>query len=242
MPRFEGPLPSGLLRYWPVWLLLLAGFFGLAGLADAIVSRGLTLRSGPVLDFFAAVTRLGEGQWYILPSLVFALGFAVAGLLLRDRLARLAAIEISRAFTFFFATVALASLLANLLKRAIGRARPVEIDTFGPFGFQHFAFDWRWESFPSGHSTTIFAVALAASFLLPRLSWLLLAIAVLVGVSRVVVGAHYPTDVFGGALLGTTIAWAFRAAFASRRWVFRPRPGGGVVRRGFAATRRVLRR
>lgn len=69
-------------------------------------------------------------------------------------------------------------------------------------------------SFPSDHAVAGFA--LAAPFLLARrrVGWLLLGMAVGLALTRVAVGTHYPTDVVGGALLGTVAAipiWRVRA-------------------------------
>lgn len=64
-------------------------------------------------------------------------------------------------------------------------------------------------SFPSGHTTTAFAMAgfimLTFSSLSLRISVLVLA--VLAGVSRISVGAHWPEDVLAGAALGLIIAY-----------------------------------
>ena len=74
-------------------------------------------------------------------------------------------------------------------------------------------------SFPSGHTAAAFAGALAASRLFPaaQVAWWTLAAAV--GVSRVYVGAHWPSDVVAGAIIGVGAAWF---ALGGRR-VVRPR-------------------
>jgi undecaprenyl-diphosphatase len=63
-------------------------------------------------------------------------------------------------------------------------------------------------SFPSGHTSGAFLVATQLSYFFPVLVPLFLAWAVLVGVSRVILGVHFPTDTFIGALMGSVIALA----------------------------------
>ena len=67
--------------------------------------------------------------------------------------------------------------------------------------------------FVSGHSTVAFACAAVLSPYLPR-RWRVAgyALATTVSLSRVVVGAHLPLDVVGGAALGLTLAYAWHAA------------------------------
>jgi undecaprenyl-diphosphatase len=60
-------------------------------------------------------------------------------------------------------------------------------------------------SFPSGHSAAALAVALALGTFLPLpAALLLIAVGLLVGVSRSYLGVHYPGDVLAGWLLGMT--------------------------------------
>ena len=75
-------------------------------------------------------------------------------------------------------------------------------------------------SFPSGHTNTAFALAIAVSFLIPRWRGGLLAVASVVGFSRVAVNAHFLTDVIGGAALAVLTTWWLRQGFAAYGLVF----------------------
>jgi membrane-associated phospholipid phosphatase len=60
-------------------------------------------------------------------------------------------------------------------------------------------------SFPSGHTMTAFAAAVVVGAFYPRLRWLLLGLATLVGLSRVYLGVHFLADVLAGAAAGVAI-------------------------------------
>ncbi|MHB1590904.1 MAG: phosphatase PAP2 family protein [Sulfuricella sp.] len=119
-------------------------------------------------------------------------------------------------------SLALAAILAILwvhgLKDPIGVLRPPAVippellHVIGPA--------YHYGSFPSGHSTTIFTVAGILSLYLRRgsLTWLLAAAALLVGLSRIAVGVHWPLDVLGGAF-GGWLSAVFGTLLAQRwRW------------------------
>ena len=65
-------------------------------------------------------------------------------------------------------------------------------------------------SFPSDHATAAFAIAVSLVLRSRRVGWFALAIAVVLAIARVAVGTHYPSDVIGGALLGTGAALLLR--------------------------------
>ena len=64
-------------------------------------------------------------------------------------------------------------------------------------------------SFPSNHAVNASVLATLATLSMPRLWPPAVALAVLVGYSRVYVGVHYPLDVLGGSVLGIAVALAF---------------------------------
>jgi len=70
-------------------------------------------------------------------------------------------------------------------------------------------------SFPSGHTMTAFSIALVVSYFYPTLEWPLYFLAVSIGLSRVVLGMHFLSDVLAGAVLGSGLGVASIVAFAS---------------------------
>ena len=236
------PWPLGLdSRRWP-WFCL-AVVLGLAVLSqiDVWASRGAIGWSDQWRAPFFFITDYGLSDWVLIPTLVIFLIGLVATLLLR-RLARLVAYEITLLSGFIFLGVGLPGLLSNGIKRLIGRGRPTEFEAYGAFSFQNVFNDWTFQSFPSGHTTTAIALAVVVGFLWPRLFAVFLVIGAVVGISRVPVGMHYPTDVFGGLIVGMLGAYLVRNLFAKRGWLFRTRPDGHIVPRRFVALRRLLQR
>jgi membrane-associated phospholipid phosphatase len=123
------------------------------------------------------------------------------------------------------AGVAIASLATHTVKQVACRARPKLVDGWGvdvagaagavppdpaTVGFFHWPCirDSRYHSFPSGHAATAFAVAAALSLAVPGRRRVWLAVAGGVGLSRILLNAHFLSDVLGGALLGW---WAGQA-------------------------------
>ena len=95
-----------------------------------------------------------------------------------------------------------AGIAVQVLKHLIGRARPRLTDTplfIGP------SLKSGYDSFPSGHTTLAFCLALILSYHLPKYRSLFYVFAIIVGLVRVEGLSHFPSDVLGGAMVGTIV-------------------------------------
>lgn len=111
------------------------------------------------------------------------------------------------------------SMLLNMLitnvvvKRALARTRPYEVIE----GLERIIEAQSDFSFPSGHTACSFAGAVVIYMLCEKKYGIpAMVLAVLIALSRLYVGVHFPTDVLGGALVGTGAA--LFACWMSRRW------------------------
>ena len=95
----------------------------------------------------------------------------------------------------------LATVLVHTVKHLVGRPRP-KFSASGEWSIAP-SLASGFDSFPSGHTTATFALAIVLSRRFPLLAALFMGIAAFVALSRVVRGSHFPSDVFGGWVLGT---------------------------------------
>ena len=110
---------------------------------------------------------------------------------------------------FFVLSVISGALVVFIVKTMVGRHRPSLWET-----------EWYWgSSFPSGHTLAVAAFATAATLLVlkgrPGAQWVVMTAAFLwiflVGLSRLVLGVHWPTDVLAAACIGTFLPLAIKA-------------------------------
>lgn len=93
--------------------------------------------------------------------------------------------------------------IVHLLKWIIKRPRPFRV--WEDIIAKHPPTSKR--SFPSGHACASFAIALTMASFYPLSGFILIPLAILVGLSRIYLGAHYPSDVLVGLILATG-SWA----------------------------------
>ncbi len=195
---------------------------GLRGVSAAVAGALVVLGAATVLDRWAFTHMLSHElianpfrDWYWLLRLAgywptwLVIGAAVC---LVDRSPRRGLFPVGAA--------ALAGLAAEGLKLVIRRGRP--LDTDGAYHFVPFA-EHTWESsfmgLPSSHAAVAFAGAFAVARLWPRAGWVLVPLAIGCGLTRVLVGQHFLSDIAGGAIVGALACAAVvrvHAALASR--------------------------
>jgi membrane-associated phospholipid phosphatase len=127
-----------------------------------------------------------------------------------------------------FASFALSSLTSEFLKKIVfdGSPRPLKY-------FEHSTFQYHvikgldihsYNSFPSGHTTTAFAMFGLLAFLDQKKSrgWVWLFLGILAGYSRVYLFQHFVEDVFAGSLVGTLSSIIIYVLMS--RWAMQPNP------------------
>ncbi len=170
-------------RFWDHRL-----FFAINGLA------------GSAPPFLAWVTELG--------NVLVLLVLIVAGVFIWDRRGFV------KKFPWLFVTVVGARLVGQALKMMVHRPRPAvcftdaiaqgKVVVHTVLGLHH-----SQTSFPSGHAVAAFAAVTALCVLYGRRLWFLYIPATLVALSRVYVGAHFPSDVAAGAVVGIVVSLGF---------------------------------
>lgn len=144
-----------------------------------------TLRCGALSAFFVPFTHLGDhGLLFIALTLALLLHPKTRPYGLRTGIALL--------FSLLFTNI--------LLKHLFARVRPFEVVE----GLTALVVEQDPNSFPSGHTSAAFAFAFALIFAAKK-RWVkvgVVALAVLMGLSRLYVGVHYPTDVLAGCVVG----------------------------------------
>ncbi len=127
---------------------------------------------------------------------------------------RLLAVGLHLQFVWLALAVPLA--VGEFVKWTVGRGRPFVGGHADPFNFVPFAGTEAHASFPSAHCITAFALAFAVAALWPRTRGLMVAYALAIGFTRLVLLAHHPSDVVAGAAIGMIGAMYVRYWFAAR--------------------------
>ena len=165
------------------------------------------------------LTEFGKDA-YVLLALAAMLLIVVLGSAAVRGTSRARLLSVGLRLQFLFFAVLGPLLAGEMIKWIAGRGRPFVGGKADPFNFAPFAGTEAYASFPSAHAITGFALAFAVAAVWPRARAAMMVYALLIGISRLVLLAHHPSDVVAGALIGVVGAMAVRYWFAARRLVF----------------------
>lgn len=142
-----------------------------------------------VRRYFQTVSRLGDGiVWYLLGAIILL-------------------VEAQRGLPVFMHLAVMAivtSTLYRYLKKWTKRPRPFANDT----RIHVWTAPLDEFSFPSGHTLHAVSFTLVTLAYYPVLAVVLIPLAISIALSRVILGLHYPSDVFAATVIGSVLAWA----------------------------------
>ena len=149
-------------------------------------------------DFFIGITDLGDSLWYFLFfTLLFFSSYLIKTL---NIISKEKYFYLKKFSVFSFSYLLLVGLITQIIKHLVGRPRPNHSQLDGSFEFNFFSTESSFHSFPSGHSSTIIAITIIMALAIPNLRYFFYFFGFLIALSRVVVGAHFLTDVIGGVI------------------------------------------
>ena len=207
-------------RLAPYGIVLLAVIVASMFYVDGWVAEVMLRRPDWLRTVFEGLTEFGRSGWFLFPTGLVLLAVAFFSSPAMAHADRLVLAVIGFRAGFLFLAIALPSLFVTIVKRMIGRARPLVGEQIDPLLFQQWVWRPDYASLPSGHATTAFAAAVAIGVLWPRLRVAMFIYAFIIALSRVVLDAHYVSDVLAGAIVGVVGALLVRDRFTERRLVF----------------------
>lgn len=185
-------------------------------------------RGSPELWWLRILTDFGKDEYVLCTLGVLLIAVAVMSAATRG-IQRSLLLGLGTRLQFLFLAVLFPVLIGAVIKWSVGRGRPFVGGDANVFKFSHFDGTPAYSSFPSGHAICAFALAFAVSAVWPKARPAMIAYALIILVSRLVLLAHHPSDVVAGALVGVIGAMFVRYWFAARRLGFAIHRDGTIV-------------
>jgi membrane-associated phospholipid phosphatase len=156
---------------------------------------------------FSKLTHLGKSEWILVP-----IGVYLLYLWARFR-------KTQFKLLYIWLSVAISGLVIQPFKWGIGRARPSKYEAEGIWSQHILTMNPNYFSMPSGHATTAMALACGLAVLYPKAKIPFIIIGIFIAFTRVVVGAHYPSDIFMGGCVGIATALILKSHFENKSWL-----------------------
>ena len=194
-----------------IYLLIGSLFFLLFDYSIASFFHSLNYQTK---SLFGTLTHFGDSLYFFIPTiLTWALVKIIKS---KNQIIN----TISEISLFIFLNILLSGIVTQILKHIIGRPRPVLFNGFDQKSLSIISFDSKWHSFPSGHTATIFAFIFCMVLLFPKIKNILMTVAIIIASTRVIVGAHFISDIFGGALVAYLSSIFISKNLASKKILF----------------------
>jgi membrane-associated phospholipid phosphatase len=176
---------------------------------------------------FRILTDFGKDNYVLLLLAVLLLAVLLAAPALHGSTER-RLLAIGLRLQFMVLAISVPLIFGELVKWTAGRGRPFVGGQANAFNFTPFVGTEAHASFPSAHSITAFALAFAVAAVWPRWRGLMIAYALLIAFTRLVLLAHHPSDVVAGATIGIIGVMGVRYWFAARGLGFAIDDGGVI--------------
>lgn len=180
--KFRLALPGGVALFLGIASIIIISFY----LIDITLTEFFH-KNNTLMPWAQKITKLGDGT----VILMFLSVLLVHSVMTDD-------FVLSKHIVYILLICLLIGLICNGIKIILARARPIEYFENGLYGFQFFRFGHHFASFPSGHTMMIVAAFYSIGKIRPKLLLPLMFCALLIGFSRVIVGAHYFSDIVAG--------------------------------------------
>ena len=119
-------------------------------------------------SLFETLTHFGDSLYFFIPTIL------IWGFVKISNSKNLSIKTFGDISIFIFLTILLSGITAQIFKHIIGRPRPILYNSFEKTSLEIFSFDSKLHSFPSGHTTTIFAFIFCLIFLFPKIKNILI--------------------------------------------------------------------
>ncbi len=165
-------------------------------------------------EFFVNITTLGDSFWYFLICIL-----SIVFLFIYEKVQNKLSIslkEIKKISYFTLFSLLFTGVVTQTIKHVVGRPRPNHTNIDYAFDFEFFSLESAYHSFPSGHTSTIFLLAIIFSVLIPKLKYFFYIFSSVIAFSRVVVGAHFFTDVIAGVFVAVICFKIINLIYQSR--------------------------
>ena len=162
-----------------------------------------TFGEGALCAIATIIGKIFSTKMWLAVSIISVFVFFIYKAVTNENDFRFAFVKIKNSYAFYvLCSVVLAVMTTGFLKVLIGRSRPILYEALNATFFVPGTFENVFNSMPSGHTAASFAGLVMLGMLTPRIKWATWTLAIIIGFSRVYVGAHWVSDVILGAFIG----------------------------------------